>query len=246
MNIGRISHNRYLLILAGILLLEFVILAIKPYDRHDWLLENFLVAAFVLFFVFTYRKFPLSRVSLTLIFIFLFLHEIGSHYTYAMVPYDSWFSGLTGKTLNSILGWERNNFDRLVHFSYGLLFAYPIREAYLRIGNVRGFWGYFLPLDITMSTSMLYELFEWAAAKMFGGDLGVAYLGTQGDVWDAQKDMLMASSGAALAMLITAVINMYLKKDFASEWVDSLKIKDPRPRGEDEIRRLLKKKGRGK
>ncbi len=88
----------------------------------------------------------------------------------------------------------RNHFDRLVHFGYGLLLAYPIREMFLRIGNVRGFWGYFLPLDLTMSTSMLYELIEWGAAEFFGGELGAAYLGTQGDVWDAHKDMALASA----------------------------------------------------
>ena len=78
---------------------------------------------------------------------------------------------------------------------------------FLRIGNVRGFWGYFLPLDLTMSTSMLYELIEWAAAEVFGGDLGAAYLGTQGDVWDAHKDMALASLGALIAMALIALIN---------------------------------------
>ena len=76
---------------------------------------------------------------------------------------------------------------------------------FLRIGNVRGFWGYFLPLDLTMSTSMLYELIEWAAAELVGGDLGAAYLGTQGDVWDAHKDMALASLGALIAMTVTAL-----------------------------------------
>ncbi len=89
---------------------------------------------------------------------------------------------------------------------------------------------------------MLFELFEWAAAEIFGGDLGVAYLGTQGDVWDAQKDMLAASIGAAIAMTVTALINMYLKKDFAREWADSLKVKSHDPLGEDEIKRLWNKR----
>ena len=89
---------------------------------------------------------------------------------------------------------------------------------------------------------MVFELFEWAAAEIFGGDLGVAYLGTQGDVWDAHKDMLLASVGAAAAMAITAAINMYLKNDFAREWVESLKVKRHRPLGEDEIKRLWRKR----
>src|SRR4029450_13108384 len=139
------------------------------------------------------RSLPLSSVSYTMILLFLCLHIIGAHYTYAEVPYDEAFKSLTGTSFNELVGWERNNYDRVVHFSYGLLLAYPIRELFLRVANVRGFWGYFLPLDLTMSSSMLYELIEWAAAVYFGGDLGMAYLGTQGDVWDAHKDMALAS-----------------------------------------------------
>jgi len=241
---NRISHNRYLFILAAIFALILSASAIKPYDRHDWLLENALVFLFVVFFALTYKRFPLSRISITLIFLFLCLHELGAHYTYAKVPYNTWTQAIFGKSLNSILGWERNHFDRLVHFSYGFLLAYPVREIFLRIAYVKGFWGYFLPLDITMSTSMIYELVEWAAAEIFGGDLGVAYLGTQGDVWDAHKDMLLASIGAAIAMIITAAINIYINNDFLREWVDSLKIKKHRPLGEDELKRLWRKRNK--
>jgi putative membrane protein len=126
-------------------------------------------------------------------------------------------------------------FDRLVHFSYGLLLAYPIREMFLRIGNVRGFWGYFLPLDLTMSTSMLYELIEWGAAVTVGSDLGQAYLGTQGDVWDAHKDMALASLGALIAMTLTALINRHLQRDFAAEWAESIRVKRRKPLGEEAI-----------
>jgi putative membrane protein len=165
---------------------------------------------------------------------------VGSHYTYSLVPYDRWFELLTGRTLGSLLGWQRNNFDRVVHFAYGLLLAYPIREVFLRVANVKGFWGYFLPLDLTMSTSMIYELIEWFAAEFFGGDLGAAYLGTQGDVWDAHKDMLLASCGAIVAMAVTAALNARLQRDFAQEWNESLRVKDHRPYGEDEVQRMLK------
>src|SRR6476661_5610477 len=101
----------------------------------------------------------------------------------------------------------------------------PIREMFLRIGNVRGFWGYFLPLDLTMSTSMLYELIEWGAAVTVGSDLGQAYLGTQGDVWDAHKDMALASLGALIAMLLTAAVNRRMQRDFAQEWAESIRVK---------------------
>jgi putative membrane protein len=148
------------------------------------------------------------------------------------------------RSLNELLGWERNHFDRLTHFCYGLLLAYPIREVFLRVADVRGFWGYFLPLDFTMSTSMLYELIEWAAAEVFGGELGMAYLGTQGDVWDAHKDMALASLGAVIAMAVTAAINARLRRDFAREWAESLRVKHPWPRGEVSIARLWRKRKR--
>ncbi len=137
------------------------------------------------------------------------------------------------------MGWDRNHFDRLVHFLYGLLMAYPFREIYCRIAYGKGFWGYFFPLLFTIAASVIFELFEWAAAEVFGGDLGVAYLGTQGDIWDAQKDMALASLGAFIAMLIVIGIHLWLQKSFAKEWKDSLRIKRKKPMGEDEIARLL-------
>ncbi len=240
-----VSHRRFMFLLMIPFLAECVFLAFDVFDRKDWLLENVLVVLALVALVATSRRLPLSRLSYALIFLFLAVHEIGSHYTYAEVPYDQWFLALTGTSLNGILGWERNNFDRIVHFSYGLLLAYPIRELYFRVARTDGFWGYFLPLDFTMSTSMLYELVEWAVAEIFGGDLGMAYLGTQGDIWDAHKDMALASLGALIAMLITLGLNLYLQKDFAREWAESLKVKHAVPLGEDEIIRLwrLKKKG---
>ncbi len=236
------GHRRYLLILCALFAILWIALAISPWHRSDWALENVLVVGFAVFLAFTYRRMVLSRVSYTLIFLFLCLHEIGAHYTYAEVPYDEWFEALSGRTLNSVLGWERNNYDRVVHFSYGLLMAYPVREVFQRVAAVRGFWGYFLPLDLTMSTSMMFELFEWVAAELFGGDLGQAYLGTQGDVWDAHKDMALASLGALIAMLITFAINRALQRDFAAEWAESLRVKGSQPLGEDEIARMLDEK----
>ncbi|AMV72422.1 hypothetical protein JCM30471_09370 [Desulfuromonas carbonis] len=89
---------------------------------------------------------------------------------------------------------------------------------------------------------MIYKLVEWAVAEVFGGDFGMAYLGTQGDIWDAQKDMAMASLGALIAMLLTLALNRYIQRDFAREWADSLRIKHPQPLREEEIARLWKEK----
>lgn len=238
----RASDRRYRLILVILFAAVWAALAIAPYDRHDWALENALVAVFAVILAASFRFLPLSRVSYTLIFLFLCLHEVGAHYTYSEVPYDAWIKALTGRSLNAGLGWDRNDYDRIVHFSYGLLLAYPIRELFLRVADVRGFWGYFFPLDVTMSTSMLFELFEWLAAEVFGGDLGVAYLGTQGDVWDAQKDMALASLGALIAMIVTVLINICLKRDFAREWAESLRVKHKAPLGENAISKLLRRR----
>jgi putative membrane protein len=221
-----VTRKGYLWTLGIVYAVWWVIMAINPNHFSDWLLENVLVVAAVALLFFTRNSFPLSRVSYTCIFVFMMLHALGAHYTYAEVPYDEWFPIFEG---------GRNHFDRLVHFAYGLLFAYPIREMFLRIGDMRGFWGYFLPLDLTMSTSMVYELIEWAAAEMFGGELGVAYLGTQGDVWDAHKDMALASLGALIAMFVTAMINRYLQRDFANEWAESIRVKRRKPLGEEAI-----------
>lgn len=232
------SHRRYLAVLGAIFGVFWVALAISPRDRGTWVLENVLTVVAVALIAGFHNRLLLSRVSYTLIFVFMCLHAVGAHYSYAQVPYDAWFQKIAGRSFNSLMGWQRNNFDRVVHFAYGFLLAYPVREVFLRVANVRGFWGYFLPLDLTMSTSMIYELLEWAAAAVFGGDLGQSYLGTQGDEWDAHKDMALASVGALMAMCITAGINWRLQRDFAREWAESLRVKRKAPLGEDEITRM--------
>jgi putative membrane protein len=145
--------------------------------------------------------------SHTLVVFFLGLHAIGAHYTYSLVPYDAAFQSLTGDSLNGVLGLSRNHYDRLVHFGYGFLLALPMRELLMRLAGVRGFWSYFLPLDLVMSSSLFYELLEWAAAVVFGGGLGAAFLGTQGDEWDAHRDMALAGIGGLIAILLVYARN---------------------------------------
>jgi putative membrane protein len=218
------EHKRYFLLLSIIFIIEFIVISINPYNRADWALENVLVVLSVIFVVFTYKKCPLSRLSYSLIFIFMSLHEIGSYYTYSNVPYDEFLLSYFNVSLNEYMGWNRNNFDRLIHFAYGFLLAYPVRDLYCKIAAVKGFWSYFTPLNLIMSTSMLYELVEWGAAEVFGGELGMAYLGTQGDIWDAHKDMALASLGGLLAMVITLLIHSRIQKDFREQWRLSLTV----------------------
>ena len=231
-------------VLGVLFVAEFALLAWEPVSRSTWALENALSVALVAVLVLTHRAFPLSRLSYVLIFAFLTLHEIGAHYTYSEVPYDALWQRLFGASLNEALGLERNHYDRLVHFCYGLCFAYPIRELFLRITDVKGVWGYLLPLDVAMSTSMIYELIEWGAAIVFGGEVGQSYLGTQGDEWDAHADMALATLGAMLTIALTFAVNAGLRRDFARELTESLRVKHPEPLGEERLEQLLGERAR--
>jgi putative membrane protein len=233
-----LSHRRFAEVVFAIFLTVFVALAWSPSYREDWLLENALVFLLIPFFVTTYRRLPLSKISYVCLLLFLCLHEIGSHYTYSEVPYDALFESLLGRGLNESIGWERNHFDRVVHFLYGVLITYPVREIFLRVANARGFWGYLFPVLVVMSSSLLFELIEWAAALMFGGDLGMAYLGTQGDIWDSHKDSSLATAGALLASIVIAALHAGLDRDFTREWVESLRVKRPTPLGEVAVERM--------
>lgn len=218
-------YRRHGLTLLGLFSALWIALAIRPHFRQDWLLENVLLVPVFAVLIWGWRHRLFSRLSHTFIFVFVCLHEVGAHYTYSEVPYDEWWRSAFGWSLDERMGWPRNQYDRLLHLLYGLLCAYPMREIFLRVARVRGFWAYFLPLDVMMSTSGLFEMIEWAAAEVFGGDLGVAYVGIQGDIWDAQKDMALASIGALIAMLVTAVVNKRCQRDFAREWSQSLQVK---------------------
>jgi putative membrane protein len=205
-------NDRYVLALAALFALEWLALAISPRYRQDWALENALTVAFVAALVLLRNRLPRSRLSYTALFIFLSLHSIGAHYTYAEVPYDEWFKAVTGLSINGVFGWQRNHYDRMVHFAYGLLLVFPIREILIRFAGVRGIWSYYLPIAIASSTSLDYEVIEWGAASVLAGELGVAYLGAQGDIWDAQKDMILAVLGAVISISVLAIWNS-LRRD---------------------------------
>lgn len=198
------KNNRLLHVLIAVYLVVWVLAAINPLHPDDWLLENVLVFTFVPLLVLTYRRFRLSDLSYLLVTVFMILHSVGSHYTYAEVPFGFW--------LQDAFHLSRNHYDRIVHFCFGLLMAYPIREIFLRVANARGFWAYYLPLDVTLAFSGLYEIIEWLAAAATNPELGAAYLGTQGDVWDAQKDMGLAALGALACMVLTSVIRTIRKR----------------------------------
>lgn len=175
------------------------VLSISPRDRAAWALENVLVVAFGLSAWLLRRRVSVSNRTWMLTLLFLSLHAIGAHYTYAETPYEEWIRALTGTTLRESFGIHRNHYDRFVHFASGLLLTGLVREVAAQLGGMRGPSLHVFALTWVMAASLGYELIEWAAAVIFGGDLGVAYLGTQGDEWDAHKDMALATAGALLA-----------------------------------------------
>jgi putative membrane protein len=222
--------------------LWFGVWAINPWHPDDFILEHILTVVFLGVLVWSYRRFPLSNISYTTIFLFMCLHVVGAHYTYSEVPYKEWATS-AGSWVgvedlgHRLFGAGRNHYDRLVHFSFGLLFAYPVRELFVRVARVRGVWAYYLPLDVVMSFSMIYELIEWAIAVFVGGDVGQSYLGTQGDEWDAHKDMALATLGGIITISITALVNWRYDRDFAQEFAASLHSAGG-PLGEVRLREL--------
>ncbi|MCK5640083.1 MAG: DUF2238 domain-containing protein [Gammaproteobacteria bacterium] len=178
------------------LLVFWLITAINPLNRFDWLLENLLVFSFSILLLASYRRFRFSNTAYTLLTIFMTLHLIGAHYTYAETPFGFW--------LQQGLDLQRNHYDRIVHFAYGLLLAYPYYELLTRsITRIQVVWACFITINLMLAFSGLYEVIEAIVAMIVSPELGDAYLGTQGDVWDAQWDMGLAFSGAALAMSVT-------------------------------------------
>ena len=177
------------------LIVFWVITAIKPLYPRDWLLENLLVFFYAALLIITYRWFRFSNLSYALFTLFLSLHLLGAHYTYSETPFGFW--------LQDWFGFARNHYDRIVHFCFGLLIAYPFREILLRQTGVKREWSYFLAVTLVLAFSAFYEVIEGLAAMIVSPELGAAYLGTQGDEWDAQKDSAMAFAGAIIAMCVT-------------------------------------------
>lgn len=194
---SKFADNRFVLILLGCYAVLWIGLAIRPVDRGDWFLENLLVFAAIALLIVTFPRFQFSNRTYALLALFLALHAFGAHYTYAKVPAGFW--------MQDWLHLNRNHFDRLIHFAFGLLFAYPLQELLRRVSGGRASWVPWLALATISAMSSFFEILEAIIAQIVHPDLGTAYLGTQGDIWDAQKDMVVAILGGILA---TAAISV--------------------------------------
>ncbi len=189
------------LVMLAVFVAIACVLGIDPWYRRDWALENLIVVVSLPVLMLGYRTLRFSNGAYFCIFVLFVAHEIGAHYTYAEVPYDAWTTRWFGFSITEQFGFARNHYDRLVHFLYGVLATPALVELVRARMRPRGLWVWILALSLVLSQAALYELLEWAAALLFGGDLGEAYLGTQGDPWDAHQDMALAPLGALLTLV---------------------------------------------
>jgi len=193
------QQNKFVSGLAALCAVVWVLAAIHPADRQAWILENLLVVLFVATLAFAYRRLQLSNASYIFIALFVILHTIGAHYTYAKMPIGLW--------AKDFFGFSRNHVDRVAHFGFGLFLAFPIRELLLRFGGIRRGWSFWLPPAVILAVSGLFEILESVVAEIIAPGKGVEWLGGQGDEWDAQNDMLSALLGSLTMMATVALTN---------------------------------------
>jgi len=171
----------------------------QPYDRLTWYLEVFPGVIGFIILAATYRRFRFTTFCYTLIALHIAILCVGGHYTYARVPFFEW--------LSQVFHWHRNHYDRLGHLAQGFVPAIITREVFLRLNVLnRRKWLPFLVLSVCMFISAFYELIEWWTA-LVSGAAAISFLGTQGDIWDTQEDMLMALIGASCALLFFSRIH---------------------------------------
>jgi putative membrane protein len=187
-----------------IFIIFWAVFAISPIYRPEWWLENYLVFAFFLFLILSYKKLQLSDLSYLLITIFLLLHTVGAHYGYSSVP--------VGFTIRDAFGLMRNPYDRIVHFLFGFLFAYPIYEMLRRYTVQKGVWLHFLPITFIISLSAIYEIIEATVAWTFPPEQYDPFVGLQGDIWDGYKDMLLVTTGGTISSLLIWLSDKLRKK----------------------------------
>ena len=188
------KHAREPLVLLGIAALLLVLSGLSPFDRQTWLMEVAPVLIGAPIFFFTYRRFPLTHLTYRLVFLFSLVLIAGGHWTYARVPLGEW--------IGDWFGFQRNHFDRIGHFLQGFVPAMLAREVLVRTSPLRpGKWLGFLVVAVCLAISACYEFIEWWAA-VIGGASAEEFLGTQGDVWDAQWDMFLAMVGATVSVLL--------------------------------------------
>lgn len=194
-----VDYKRFLLVYLSLLI---VLTGLSALNDHllKWTVQAIWVLAGVPILLLTFKRFPLTHITYFLIFIHMCILLTGAHYTYQKVPVGDWFKDW--------LNLSRNHFDRVGHFAQGFVPALIVREVLLRRSLLQsGKWLFFLVCCVCMAISMVYEFLEWQVAVNFPRKADVSenaslFLATQGDVWDTQWDMLMATIGAISSQLM--------------------------------------------
>ena len=188
--------DHYPKILLVLYLAIWIFLALEPKYRSVWIDENILPVLFVLLLVVTYRWFQFSNLSYSFLFVFLILHAIGGHYSYAEMPLFDLFK--------EQFGLMRNHYDRVVHFLFGVLFFLPVYELVTRIFRVPEGWrGFTLAFFVVAALKGGFEVLEYTYVWVRANSLTVTnYLGEQGDSWDSQKDVFLGIVGAGISWVI--------------------------------------------
>jgi putative membrane protein len=176
----------------------FFLMAISPADPKIWLGQNLLPVLLVATLVVTHRVFPLSNQSYLLITIWLTLHTVAVHYTYPKVPLGFW--------LEQWLGFQRNHFDRIVHFSFGLLLTYPLQELFRRKENLSGWLLPYVAVMTILGFSACWEIFEAWVGQIAHPNVEMAFVGHQGDIWDPQRDIAAALYGSLVCLALLAAV----------------------------------------
>lgn len=191
-------QNRFLMGLLAVYAILFVVLAVNPVDRATWFAENLTVWIILAVLLGLYAQgVVFSRTAYALMFVLIYLHTIGGHWTFAMVPFDF---------VTDLFGFERNHYDRLAHFSVGF-YAFAVAEWLWNKKLVaNNFLLFTYPVFVIATVAMGYEVIEWIYAASANPEAGIAYLGSQGDIWDAQKDMLADTLGAITATILFFIL----------------------------------------
>lgn len=189
--------------LTGLLLILLLLAQIEQPYPEVALLQHLPTMLLIVASPWLLRRWPLSTASVACIVAFMALHTLGGRYAYSNVPYDDWARTLTGTSLSDLFGWSRNHYDRLVHFAFGALSVIPVAEVVRRWGGLGSRAAGLAVLGWVLAISALYEIFEWLLTIAAAGETADRYNGQQGDIWDAQKDMALATLGAIMALVLT-------------------------------------------
>jgi putative membrane protein len=193
MNHLSFRRNHFLQTLLVLYAILWVLLSLNPYDIFSWWLENALTLLALLVLIPGYKHFQFSNTAYACIFLFLLLHTYGAHYSYTTTPLDKW--------IRLLLHTNRDDYDRLVHFSFGFFLVIPVFEYVRRFVQAPQLWRMVIAVSLIFSAGAFYELIEMWVANTVAPDIGLRFVGFQGDIWDAQKDMELALFGAIIMMV---------------------------------------------